>query len=120
MPTNFNFEGYLIVPESKIKPFEVDIDGQWHTLTVSTSDIVIHAIMVSSKEPFMVEIEITDIHESDDLGFKGVFDNDNNVTNFFPPIGKFDDGKVKIKVTPVSGGTGKLIVNVQYSRVFKG
>lgn len=117
MPVNFTFEGYVIIPESKIRTFKVPIDQQSHKLTVSTRDIVIHAIMVSSKEPFMVEVELTDIHKNDDLKFTGVFDNENNTMNFFPPIGKFDDGKVIITPKPVSGGTGKLIVNIQYSEV---
>lgn len=110
----------MIIPESRIRTFKVPIDQQPHKLTVSTRDIVIHAIMVSSKEPFMVELELTNIYKDDDLKFTGVFDNENNTVNFFPPIGKFDDGKVVATLKPVSGGTGELIINIQYSRVFKG
>lgn len=114
------FKGYLIIPNTDIKPLEVtpNAGSQDFEITTEEEDIVIHSIYVSHNNAVAVLLKIEPVIPvvDKDLTFEGYFSNETKDVPFHPPIGPYRKGRIRITATG-TGATEAVIVNVQYSKV---
>ena len=114
------FKGYLIIPNTDIKPLEVtpNAGSQDFDLTPEDEDIVIHSIYVSHNNAVAILLKLEPVIPVIDknLTFEGYFSNETKDMPFHPPIGPYKKGKVRLTATGTEA-TETVIVNVQYSVV---
>ena len=116
------FTGKLIIPDTDVYPVEIQPDGverEYSIPVIEDTDIVIHALYVSHKNPVAIELTLSSPEASGKhLQFKGIFGNEVKPVPFTPPIGTFKNGKVRLKAYG-DNATQPVIVNIQYSEVEK-
>jgi len=112
------FRGYLVVPNTDIKPIQITPNVGDQLIEVEDRDIVIHAIYVSNPNPVMAKVTIKPliVPAGRNLEFRGTFGNDTKPLPFMPPIGPFKQGKVIINVE-APGAEDNITINIQYSEV---
>jgi hypothetical protein len=112
------FTGKIVIPETNLQTFEVSPDGQWHILSVTTFPIVLHSIYVSNPNPVAVRVEIEPLYPARGriLKFAGIFGNEVSGLTFWPPIGPFDKGQVKVKAFGTNADQDVLIA-LQYTEI---
>lgn len=114
-----SFKGYIVVPDTDIKTFEVTPNSSFQTCVVDPdeNDIVIHGIYISHKNPVAVLVEIKpNIPSGKELHYKGVFGNNARPLPFTPPLGPFLRGKIQVKAEG-AGATETVYVAVQFSKL---
>lgn len=116
--TEVTFEGYLIIPNTDVKPVEVEPNVGDRTYQIADKDIVIHSIYVSNPNPVAAKLTLKALilQPGKTLEFKGVFGNETSSIAFHPPIGVFKQGKIVISVE-APGADSPIHVNIQYSIV---
>ena len=112
------FRGYVIIPDTDVRTFEVTPNSGPQDFDLSPEDknIVIHSIYVSHSNAVAIKLTLEPVigTPGKTLIFKGIFENGVRPVPFNPPIGAYRKGKVRLTVEGV-GADQPVYVAIQYS-----
>jgi len=113
------FTGRLVIPETDVETFDVPLNEDKVIDITPSFPIILHAIYVSNPNPVAVTVTIEPLYKESGkvLRFKGIFGNKVETVPFWPPIGPFPQGRVKVYVEAPSTADKPVTIAFQYTAI---